>query len=336
MAIGLVLIIWLVGSLSYSLWVIGIGSVIAIIFYPILAWMRRMGWPNVLATVVTSAMIIAIVVGIITIIFPPLFAQLGTLASNLPQQQSQIDALIETVSDRYLTEFDTTQLTEEVRSIIQGEVVGSIGQGVAFGLDTISFLFDAVLVFLVAFYALLAGHRVGPFIKKLIPRGKRKDLSVLGHEIAHSFKQYIIGQVIVSTILGIVTGVTLYILGTPFALLLGVFTGIAAAIPFLGAITAGFLATIIALTESLQLAFATLIAFIFIQQLEEIFVSPNVFSKVLGANPLIVIIAVIIGGELGGIPGMFLALPALAVLGALTRFWKKRIKVSVDRKLFSN
>ena len=118
----------------------------------------------------------------------------------------------------------------------------------------------------------------------------------------------------------------LFLLGVPYALVLGVVVSIMAVIPYLGAWISGFLAVIVALTVSPTTALLTALLFLGIQQLEGNFLTPKIQGDTLHVHPILVFLAVIIGGGLGGIPGVIVAVPALAVLRVLFDFFRVRLK----------
>jgi predicted PurR-regulated permease PerM len=99
-----------------------------------------------------------------------------------------------------------------------------------------------------------------------------------------------------------------------------------AMIPYLGAWISGSLAVIVALTVSPTTALLTALLFLGMQQLEGNFLTPKIQGNTLHVHPILVFLAVIIGGGLGGILGVIVAVPALAVLRVLFDFFRVRLK----------
>jgi predicted PurR-regulated permease PerM len=131
---------------------------------------------------------------------------------------------------------------------------------------------------------------------------------------------------LILAIQGAVSAVGLFLLGVPYALVLGVVVSIMAVIPYLGAWISGILAVIVALTVSPTTALLTALLFLGIQQLEGNFLTPKIQGDTLHVHPILVFLAVIIGGGLGGIPGVIVSVPTLAVLRVLFDFFRVRLK----------
>jgi predicted PurR-regulated permease PerM len=129
----------------------------------------------------------------------------------------------------------------------------------------------------------------------------------------------------VLAIQGAVSAVGLFLLGVPYPLVLGAFVSVAAVIPYLGAWLSAIPAVLVALTVSPTTALLTALLFLGIQQLERNFLTPKIQGDTLRVHPILVFLAVIIGGGLGGIFGVIVAVPTLAVLRVLFDFFRVRL-----------
>jgi predicted PurR-regulated permease PerM len=129
----------------------------------------------------------------------------------------------------------------------------------------------------------------------------------------------------VFAIQGVVSAVDLLLLGVPYALVLGAFVSVAAIIPYLGAWLSAIPAVLVALTVSPTTAVLTALLFLGIQQLEGNFLTPKIQGDTLRVHPVLVFLAVIIGGGLAGIVGVIVAVPSLAVLRVLFDFFRVRL-----------
>ena len=119
-------------------------------------------------------------------------------------------------------------------------------------------------------------------------------------ESMRSVTGYMLGNGATSVIAGIIVGVTLEILGVPFALLLGVFVALVDLLPLVGGLLAGFPVVIIAAIHSVPAGITMLVVFIVYQQLENHILNPIIMSKTVQLNPFWVLIAVLVGATLGG------------------------------------
>ncbi|MFI5277847.1 MAG: AI-2E family transporter, partial [Ktedonobacterales bacterium] len=137
-------------------------------------------------------------------------------------------------------------------------------------------------------------------------------------DMGRSLGGYVRGVLIAMLLIGVFTGAGLGILGVPYALLLGVLAGLTEAIPYLGPWLSGAVSVIVALVTVDPLkALEVVVLFLLVQQLEGNLVQPLVMSRSVHLDPLLVLIAILIGSELEGLMGAVLAVPFAALLQSL-------------------
>ena len=124
---------------------------------------------------------------------------------------------------------------------------------------------------------------------------------------------------------GAISAVSLFLLGVPYALVLGAWVSITAIVPYIGAWIGAVPALLVALTISPTTALWVALLFLAIQQLEGNFLTPKIQGDTLHVHPILVFLAVIVGGGLAGILGIIVAVPALAVLRVLFDFFRVRL-----------
>jgi predicted PurR-regulated permease PerM len=183
-------------------------------------------------------------------------------------------------------------------------------------------LFGAVFI---AAYLLVDVRRFKAAFLSATPHAYRRDAKTLWEAFGYSLSRYLGGLALVLLIQGAISAVGLFLLGVPYALVLGAFVSVAAVIPYLGAWLSAVPAVIVALTVSPTTALLTALLFLGIQQLEGNFLTPKIQGDTLRVHPILVFLAVIIGGGLGGIFGVIVAVPSLAVLRVLFDFFRVRL-----------
>jgi len=142
----------------------------------------------------------------------------------------------------------------------------------------------------------------------------RKDVLDLGRKVNHVVSGFLRGQLIVSCIVGILVASCLSLLGVKYAIIVGIFAGLADIIPYFGPLISAVPAVALALTVSPWTALWVVILLIAIQQFEGSVLSPKIVGDRVGLHPLTVIFAVLAGGELMGILGMLMAVPVAATV----------------------
>ncbi|HEY7706665.1 MAG TPA: AI-2E family transporter [Gaiellaceae bacterium] len=200
-------------------------------------------------------------------------------------------------------------------------------------LSIFELLFSLVLVIVVAIYMLLDMGRLSAAVDRRFP--PRPDSGSLIPRIESALAGYVRGQVLLSLIIGVSAGVGLWVLGTlgwaegmdEYALLFGAWVGLMELIPYLGPWLGAIPPVIYALIVDPVSAIWVTLLFLAIHQIEGHIVVPNVMGSALRLHPLLVIFGLLAGGEIYGLPGIFVALPLLAVLRAIWEFVGERVEL---------
>ncbi|MGC1985355.1 MAG: AI-2E family transporter, partial [Candidatus Cybelea sp.] len=174
---------------------------------------------------------------------------------------------------------------------------------------------DGALILLLAIGWMLSAGELERFVLSLVPAAVRNDWHDTLADIGARLSAYVRGVVLNGTIVGIVIGIALAVLGVPYALLLAFIAAIFQAIPMVGAVISGPIILLVVLaTSGWEKMLIVLAVFTVIQVLDQNIISPIIFGSRVQMSFLLVILATIVGGTLLGIPGAFLAVPAAAVL----------------------
>lgn len=260
------------------------------------------------------------------------FAQLAAAAPGISGDVGRyLNGVLETLRDRGVVSGEPEQLISKVRDNLVGAVrsVATTVLGGALGVvyGTLSFLLTLLGVIFIGVYLLVDVRKIKAAYLKAVPHDYRSDGRSLWNAFGYSLSRYLGGLAFILLIQGAVSAVGLYFIGVPYALVLGAIVSVTAIIPYLGA----FLGAIPALLVALALggptdALLTALLFLAVQQLEGNFLTPKIQGDTLHAHPILVFLAVIVGGGLGGILGVILAVPALAVLRVLFDFLRVRLR----------
>ena len=214
------------------------------------------------------------------------------------------------------------------------------GELVSFTSDALQILVEAsialILVIVLSVYMLLYGERIGQAVRSVVPRGDGTPEDDFPTRIQAAVFGYVRGQLLFSLIMGTSAGVLLWILGSlgifpegkTYALFFGAFYGFAELIPYVGPAVGAFPPVMIALFSGEPLdALWLAIAFTALQQIEGHIVAPTVFSQALRINPLLVIFALLLGGQLYGFLGAFIALPIAATLRETAVYLRRHVRL---------
>ncbi|HHX18641.1 MAG TPA: AI-2E family transporter [Clostridium sp.] len=173
-------------------------------------------------------------------------------------------------------------------------------------------LLDIVLTPIIAFYYLKDKDIIINSFMKLINDRRRESLKVVAGEIDVVLGGFIRGQLVIAVFVGILTGVGCRIIGVPHSLTVGLVAGITNIIPYFGPWIGGVLPVVLAIMDNPIRALWVAIMIVIVQQLEAIFISPQVMSRSVGLHPLVVMFSVLLFGKAFGIIGMIIGVPLTA------------------------
>ncbi|MGN0076838.1 MAG: AI-2E family transporter [Parafannyhessea sp.] len=211
---------------------------------------------------------------------------------------------------------------DEVIGAVEGVFTsgGSLGQTVSSSVDAVrTFASDTVFATIFCVYFLIDGSNLAAYwdrtLRALMGERPYGHLRTFALDARHAFAGYMRGQVIDALLMGLAVSVTLEVLGVPYALLIGIATGLGNLIPYVGPIVA-YASTLLAclVTGDLGKFVWAAIALAVIQFVDGQIVNPKILADSVEVHPIVVIVALIVGGKVGGLAGMFVAVPCAAMV----------------------
>lgn len=176
-------------------------------------------------------------------------------------------------------------------------------------LEGIENIISLAIIPIVTYYFLVDGELLFHKLLLILPTEKRIVIKKVLTHIDKVLSRYIVSQLFLSLIIGVITSIALLILGVNFAIPLGIFNGILNIIPYFGPIIGGLPAVFVALISSPKRALFTALVVFLIQQIEGNILSPKITGDSTNMHPIIIIILLLIGEKLGGFVGMIIAVP---------------------------
>jgi predicted PurR-regulated permease PerM len=342
-AVAVVVATYLAGKLVYRLrdviLLIVVAGFVALILNPLVLavqrWVvRRRGWA---VTVVTLLALLAFA-GLALAFGYPLANGITHLADRLPGYVSS-------------AEHGTGWIGHLVRKYhVQKWVVSnapklvSFGQGLAkpaltLGKGALSLVISMLTIFILVLLLLLEGAKMRKAFLGLMSAERAERYSRVARQVNRSVTGYMLGNFLTSIIAGLVVFVTLMIMGVPFPVLWALWVALVDFLPMIGGALAGIPTILFAFTHSTTAGIVTLVVFLVYTQIENHVLNPVVMSKTVRVNPLLVLLAILVGASLGswlgGVFGAFvaalLAIPAAGALQVLTReVWRETGTVELE------
>ncbi len=314
-----------------------IAFLIAFILDPIVDFLTaRLRMARGLATGLVFLVLILLTLGIIA---APVTA-VPSIQRAVRSVQFDFRGLIADIGDFLSHPLEIAGYTVDLSSAYQDliSMLRSFVTSVAKGTLNVAFTIASGVVWLVfilmaAFYMVKDADRITEQIDNLAPPGYRDDVKRLREQITDVWNAFLRGQLLLGLSVGALTATFCFIVGVPYAWALGLLASVMEFLPNIGPVIAAIPAILLALFQGSDylplsnLWFAVLVAgmYVVIQQIENNLLVPRIMGRTLKLHPLAVLIAIIVGGNLGGILGILLAAPVLATLRVLGRYTFSRL-----------
>lgn len=299
--------------------------------YRRLAFFRRIARP--LAITLTYLLAIAAVVGFFSLVVPVVTEQAKSLWSEREVAGTYLYELGEDLLEQYrlLPPQVQTQIEATVNKFSEtfGHMVQQALGGTAIAFSyTVSLVLAILIIPFWTFYLLKDSKELGRATLHSIPVQFRKDVLNIVILADSIFASYLRGQLLLGTIIGLLSMIGYSLLGVRFAVLLGLISGVFELLPNIGPILGGIPAVLVALTQEPILALWTALLAFGIQQVENLFLTPRVLGRSVKLHPVLVMIVLVIGSEIGGVVGLFLAPVTTALLRDVFRYIYYRVEES--------
>jgi putative heme transporter len=307
-----------------------VAGLIALLLNPFVTALRRLGFPRGVAVATVFLVLVLGLVGIGLLLADPVANQVSSFRDSVP---GVVDDANDSLAD-FQAWLDRNGIDVQVSKPGQ-TAVESLGDRIAEGSGELAtFTRDAllriaegsiavILIIVLSVYMLIYGERIGAVVRSVVPPGDGSPEDDFPTRIQRAVFGYVRGQLLFSLIMGTSAGICLWVFGSlgifpegkTYAFAFGAFYGFAELIPYIGPAVGAFPPVLIALLspEPLDALWLT-IMFTALQQIEGHIVAPNVFGHALRINPLLVIFALLLGGQIYGFLGAFISLPIAAVL----------------------
>ncbi len=290
---------------------------LAIALAPAVDWLQRKGIRRRGYAVALTALAVAGLVALIGwLVIPQLVDQVNEFARKVP------DYIDDLTKGRGRLGFLQTKyhIVERVREAVDtggaSKVFGLSGTAISITKSVLTIVAATITIIALTYFMLLEGPMWMERFYSLFSPPTQVRLRGICGSIAKSVGGYVTGNLFISLIAGVTSGLVLWIMGVPFALALGLLVGILDLVPLVGATIAAIIASTVAFlgTDGLLPGIVVIVFFVVYQQIENQLLQPLVYGRTVQLSPLVVLVAVLIGASLAGVLG---ALGAIPIAGAI-------------------
>jgi predicted PurR-regulated permease PerM len=314
-------------------------SVLALILAPSVRLLERR-IPRGLAILFVYLACFAALVGIGFLLVNPIGDQVSRFQHNLPSIVHTANrdlANLQRFLNRHGIHVHIQQQGQTALDTLQKDILRRSGSIVTFSRNVLSSIvttgFDLVLIFVLSVYLLVYGHQIGGLVRRIMPPGDGSPEDDYPLLVQQAVSGYVRGQLLFSLTMGASVTLALWVFGVlgifpagqSYAVFFGAFYALMEFIPYIGPVLGAVPPVLVALFTNPISALWLVLLFVGLQQLEGHVVAPQVFRISLRINPILIILALLIGYELYGIGGALLALPVIAVIRQTVTYLRRHL-----------
>jgi len=335
LALGYVFLI-IAGSIRVIWLPIAFAAGLVFLLEPMVRVFQRIRLPRVVSVIFAFLVVVALILAVVALILPTIRAQAQELGQQLPDLYlAGIDWARE-VGTKLGVDVDEVLSQQAIEDWLNDpanqETVGNLLLGFGAGAGQVirgvtEAMAVLVLAPVLAIYILIDLERFKSNSLNITPPRHREETAFVAGEVSTAMGSFVRGQLLVSVIVGIASSFGMWLIDLPFWLIIGILAGFLNLIPFLGPVVGGALAALVALLNGdLSQAIWAVLIFVAIQQVDNHVITPLVQRARVNLSPLVIILALIIGGSVAGLLGVLVAVPMTAAIRIIVgHLWRTRL-----------
>ncbi|HEV8190195.1 MAG TPA: AI-2E family transporter, partial [Ktedonobacterales bacterium] len=314
--------LWLVVTLRGIVIQLLVAVILSAGLTPLVLWLEHRGLPRPLSILLIYLAFILALVGLLFLIVPPVVQQAEGFVTNAPALANDLSGRLQQLQQQFpfLPPLDQ-QFQQQLQGL--GDQIGAIAAQALtvarFVVGVFSGFLTAILTLLITFYLVTDGLRIREYFVGFVRPARRLNVRAVLDRMGQRMGGWLLGQFVLSGSIGLASYIALLLLGVNGALLLAVIAALGEVVPIIGPFVS---AVPVAFIQDPVKALLVIVAYIIIQQLESNILAPRIIGEAVKLHPLAVILALLVGGELMGIPGALIAVPVAAAISVLLDEWR--------------
>lgn len=281
---------------------------------PFASSMEKRGIPRIFAVLLLYVIVFGLLLFLASLVIPFLSQDLAQLTSAFPRILEGVTSSLDTVQNGSPRYFDFVSELQNILAIFSSYLQQFSQSSISFVISIFGGLFAFVATIVISFYFSIMKDGIDAFIRSVTPTKYENYLIDLWHRAEVKVGRWLQGQMLLALIVGLLVYVGLELFNVKFALLLGILAMALEIVPFAGPILAAIPAIGLAFLQDPMLGVWVFVFYGLVQQIESHVLAPLVLGKTTGMNPVVVILALLIGAKLYGIAGALLGVPVATVV----------------------
>lgn len=318
--IFILLAVWFLYSVLNVIAMLFIAVIIVAAVEPTVDWLENKKIPRPVGVLVIYAIMLLVLVAAISFLVLPMAGQFSEFAQNTPVYYQKISDSFASVGNFFLDNhinFSLQDIFDQISMWLSNfpQHLFSTTLGVFSG------LISTIAVLSMAFYMAVVKDGIAKFVTIVTPKKYEEYAVDLTMRTKFKIGKWLQGQIFLMIVIGVFDFLGLWLVGVPYALMLAVFAGLFEIIPYVGPIISAIPGVFLGFLVSPLTGFLALLVYLVVQQLENNVLVPLIMKKAVGLNPVAVILALLVGAQLGGILGAILAIPVATAAGLFISDW---------------
>lgn len=277
---------------------------------------------RVLSIIILLVVITLVIMLIYNYLVPPVFRSINEIINSLPEIQQQLkewtNEIVKSLNNKNIDIANTGDLSGDIVNKVGGVAENALNM-IIYSISNISsFILDFVVTVILIIYFLADKERLIRQVSKLrdilLPKKFANRITMFFIDLDNIVGRFILGEILDSIIVGIVSTTLLILIKHPFAVLIGVIAGVTNIIPYVGPIIGAALAFFFGIFTSVPIGIAGAVLLLLYQQIDGNFIQPKIVGDKIGLSPVWILIVVLIGGSYFGALGMILSMPIAGLI----------------------
>ena len=331
--VGIALLLVIVGWVAYAVRVVFppliLSAAIVFILNPVVTFLQHRGLHRAIGTLLTYLGIVSLLFVIALALRPVIGHQIDELRAQWPDVKEKVNDWVDARAEGSKGKFYEFSRDELYDSFSTGNKTlrEQIDQARKVGVRIFHVLLILILGPVLAFYLLVDLPHVKRVAESLVPQRARPEVLSVAHRLNRAIGGFFRGQLLVAFVVGVMCSIGLAIIRLPFWLLIGMVAGLFNIIPLVGPWIGGIPGVVVALTTREPItAVWVIVVMVVVQQIDNHFITPTVMHRAVKLHPVMVILALVAGGTIGGFLGLLLAVPAAAVVKIIvSHLWRVHV-----------
>lgn len=281
---------------------------------PFATWLEKKGIGRLWGVLILYLTVFGLFALVLSLIIPFVSDELSQLTAVFPEIVEKLTSSLDTVQQGSPRYFDFVGEIQNMLDVFSNYLQQFSQSAVGFIVSVFGGIFSFVAIIVISFYLAVMKRGVESFLSSVVPERYETYAIDLWERSEQKVGRWLQGQLLLALIVGLLVYVILSLMGVKFALVFGILSMVLEIVPIAGPVLAAIPAVALAFLQEPKLGLWVLGVFVAVQQIENHILVPLVLGKTTGLNPVVVILALLVGGKLAGIPGAILGVPLATII----------------------